>query len=180
MTFSDYAIDIALIALVLLQVRGRRLTARTMLLPVVLVAWAANSYLHGIPTSGNDLILVVAGAATGIALGSACAAFTSVKVGPEGHVVAKAGILAASLWVIGVGTRLAFQVYVTHGGESVVGRFSASHSITTGEAWVAALILMAMGEALARTFVIGLRAYKLSPSIFPGQRSIMGARGRAY
>ena len=55
------------------------------------------------------------------------------------------------LWVLGIGFRLAFQEYATHGGASAIARFSAHHAITTGSAWVAAFVLMALGEVLART-----------------------------
>jgi hypothetical protein len=158
MSLADYAIDIALIAVVLLQVRGRRLTLRTLLMPVILVTWAATSYLHGIPTAGNDLLLVVGTASLGATLGILSGLFTTVRPGPDGIPYAKAGLLAAALWVVGTGTRLAFQVYASHGGQAAIGRFSAAHSITSGDAWVAALILMAMGEALARTGVLALRA----------------------
>jgi hypothetical protein len=180
MTLTDYAIDIALIGLVILQVRGRRITGRTLLLPVILVGWAATSYLHGIPTAGNDLVLIIGATAIGVTLGVLCGLFTTVRVGADGFPVAKAGMVAAVLWVMGVGTRLAFQVYVTHGGQAAVGRFSAAHSITTGEAWVAALILMAMGEALARTGILALRSHGLSSSQWSGLGAIMGARDRAY
>jgi hypothetical protein len=180
MTLTDYAIDIALIAVVFIQVRGRRLTARSMLVPVVLVGWAAASYLHGIPTAGNDLPLVATAAAVGITLGVLCALFTTIRPGPDGHPVAKAGLIAGVLWVVGVGTRLAFQVYVTHGGAPALGRFSAAHSITSTEAWVAALILMAMGEALARTAVLAFRAFSGSPSHVLGRPGIMNAGDRAH
>lgn len=179
MTLTDYVIDIALIAVVVLQVRGRRLTARSLLLPVGLVGWAAASYLHGIPTAGNDLIVVVAGAVAGTTLGSLCAMSTTVKPGPDGRPFAKAGVLAGILWVLGVGTRLAFQLYAAHGGGVAIGRFSAAHSITTPEAWVTALIVMAMGEALARTAVLALRAYAPLPSHFAGRASIMATGDRA-
>jgi hypothetical protein len=59
MTFSDYLIDISLIGIVLLQIRGRRLTPRELLLPVGIVAYVAYTYLRSIPTSGNDLVLVI-------------------------------------------------------------------------------------------------------------------------
>ncbi len=180
MTLTDYAIDIALIALVILQVRGRRITGRTLLIPVILVGWAASSYLHGIPTAGNDLVLIIGATAIGVTLGALCAVFTTVRAGSDGFPVAKAGMLAAVLWVIGVGTRLAFQVYVTHGGEGAVERFSAAHSITTSEAWVAALILMAMGEVLARTGILALRARTVSSSQWFRPGAIMGAGDRAY
>jgi hypothetical protein len=164
MTLTDYALDISLIAIVLLQIRGRRLTTRSLLLPVILVGWAATNYLHGIPTTGNDLLLVVATASVGATLGILSGLFTTVRLGPDGIPYAKAGLVAAALWVAGTGTRLAFQVYASHGGQAAIGRFSATHSITSGEAWVAALILMAMGEALARTGVLALRARAVSGS----------------
>jgi len=180
MTFSDYAIDIALIAIVILQVRGRRLTLRSMLLPIGLVAWAASKYLHGIPTAGNDLVLVGGATAVGLTFGTLCALFTTVKPGADGHPFAKAGAVAASLWVLGVGTRFAFQLYVSHGGAGAVSRFSVAHSITSFNAWVAALILMALGEALARTAVLAWRAFGPELAHRPGAASIIGARERAY
>ncbi|MGH9093639.1 MAG: hypothetical protein ACRDXE_00605 [Acidimicrobiales bacterium] len=180
MTLTDYLIDIALIAVVVLQVRGRRLTARSLLLPVVLVGWAASSYLHGIPTAGNDLVLAVAGAVAGTTLGILCALSTTVKLNAAGQLVAQAGAVAGTLWVVGVGTRFAFQLYASHGGAAAIGHFSAAHAITTSEAWVATLILMAMGEALARTAVLALRAYALSPSHVAFGTSIMGAGDRLH
>lgn len=180
MTLTDYVIDIALIAVVVLQVRGRRLTTRSLLLPVGLVAWAAASYLRGVPAAGNDLVLVAVAATVGIILGAGCAVSTTVKPGPDGLPFAKAGALAGILWVLGVGTRLVFQLYASYGGAAAIGRFSAAHSITTGRAWVAALILMAMGEALARTGVLALRAHALSPWHLGRRASIMGTGDRSY
>ena len=53
MTIFDYLLNIVLVALVVLQMRGRRLDRRGLVLPLVLVAWAASHYLHGIPTVGK-------------------------------------------------------------------------------------------------------------------------------
>jgi len=180
MTLTDYVLDISLIALVVVQIRGRRLTLRNLLLPVAICGWAAASYLHGIPTAGNDLVLVVLGAGLGITLGALCGVFTRVTTNNDGHPVAKAGLIAAILWVAGVGTRFAFQLYVSHGGTGALGRFSAAHSITSGEAWVAALILMAVGEALTRTAVVAYRGHQAAPSHFLGRPSMIAAGDRAY
>ena len=183
MTFTDYLLDIGLIALVLLQIRGRRLTARSLLLPFAIVGWAASNYLHGIPTAHNDLFLVGAGASLGLVLGGLCGAFTHVTRGRDGVTMAKAGAVAAALWVVGVGTRFAFQLYATHGGSPAIGRFSASHGITSGAAWTACLILMAIGEVAARSAILALRAYRLRaegvsavPALMPRSRrsTIMG------
>jgi hypothetical protein len=180
MNLTDYVLDISLISLVLLQIRGRRLTRRNLILPVAISGWAAANYLHGIPTAGNDLVLVGLAAGLGITLGALCGLFTRVSTDPDGHPVAKAGAIAAILWVAGVGTRFAFQLYASHGGGASVGRFSAAHSITSGEAWVAALILMAVGEALTRTAVVAYRGYQLAPSHFIGRPNMMAAGDRAY
>ena len=176
MTATDYAIDISLIAVVLLQVRGRRLTTRSLLLPVAIVAWVAAKYLRGIPTAGNDLVLVVSCTAAGVLLGTLCGLFTTVTAGERGP-FAKAGALAAGLWVVGVGTRLAFQLYASYGGATAIGRFSAAHDITSSEAWVAALILMAIGEALARTGVLAARAHRIAPSHVRTPAAMIGVGG---
>lgn len=117
----------------------------------------AAQYLHAIPTAGNDLVLAMAGALVGGALGVACSLATSVTVGADGVVRSKGGALAAVLWVAGVGARLAFELYATHGGARALGRFSVAHDITSGRAWVACLVLMALCEVVLRTGVLAGR-----------------------
>lgn len=162
MTITDYVLDIGLIALVLLQVRGRRLTVRNMLLPFGIMAWAADNYLTGVPTSGNDLVLIAVAVAAGVTFGTVAGWFTRVAADGRGGIVAKAGIVAAVAWVLGVGTRLAFQLYATNGGGAAIGRFSVAHHITGAEPWTAALILMAIGEVVSRALIIGARAYRVN------------------
>ena len=58
MTTTDYLIDSALVLLVLLQIRDHELTIRQLLRPLIILAIAIISYLHGLPTGGNDLVLV--------------------------------------------------------------------------------------------------------------------------
>jgi len=149
MTTTDYVLDIALIAIVLLQIRGRRLTPRSQLIPLAIVAWAA----------GNDLLLVIGCAAVGTVLGTLCAVFTSVRPDTQGFPVAKAGVVAAVLWILGVGARFAFQLYATHGGQAAIARFSLAHDITSSEAWTAALVLMALCEVVARVGILAWRGY---------------------
>src|SRR6202044_372579 len=81
-----------------------------------------------------------------------------VRPDKDGIPYAKAGLLAAGLWILGTGGRLAFQVYASHGGGAAVEHFSTSHAITTVSAWTDALILMALCEAVIRTAIIGWRA----------------------
>jgi hypothetical protein len=159
MTLTDYVLDIALIAVVVFQVRGRRLTARSLLLPVAIVVYAAARFLHSVPTTGNDVAFAAVCTAAGIALGTGAGLATRVTRGADGLPYARAGVVAAALWVVGVGCRLAFQLYATHGGGPAIARFSAAHHLTLPGAWVAAIILMALAEALARTAVLAVRAY---------------------
>ena len=69
MTTTDWIIDIALILIVFRQLREERLTARTVLLPVVLMAWAGFTYLRGVPTAGNDLVVIGLLTAVGVVFG---------------------------------------------------------------------------------------------------------------
>ena len=157
MTTTDYLINIALIAMVLVQIRDRRMDLRSLLLPVVAVAGAALFYLKGVPTAGNDVILDAVTGCAGLALGVGCALTTRVWRGEDGIARCKAGAIAAALWVIGIGSRLAFEEYSSHGGGASITRFSISHSITSGTAWVAALVIMALAEVVSRLGILRLR-----------------------
>jgi hypothetical protein len=154
MTFTDYLINIVLIGLVILQIRGSRLDTRTAIRPVVLVAAAAVYYLRAFPTAGNDVVL----GGIGLVLGVGCGATTRVWRASDGHGYAKAGVIAAALWIIGIGSRFGFEEYSTHGGAHAIANFSIAHDITSENAWVAALILMALAEVIARLVVIRIRA----------------------
>ncbi|MGC2192994.1 MAG: hypothetical protein WA751_11760 [Candidatus Dormiibacterota bacterium] len=158
MSITDYLLSAVLILLVFQQIRGRRLAGLTLYLPLLLVAVAAVSYLHGIPTSGNDLILVVLGAVVGLALGTLCAVFTRVYPGPGGVPFVKATWLAVIFWVLGVSARLAFALYAQNGGGPGIAQFSASHHLTIG-AWAPCLIVMALVEVVSRSGVLILRGY---------------------
>jgi hypothetical protein len=177
MTTTDYLINFVLIGLVVLQIRGRRLDPVSLLLPLGIVAWVAVSYLHGFPTAGNDLVLEIGGLAVGAALGLGCAAATRIERRSDGAVIVKAGAVAAGLWILGVGSRLAFEIASTHGGGAAIGRFSVAHDITSGQAWVDALVLMAIAEVAGRTFGVAIRAWRGRHSASPvsGVRPVTAA-----
>jgi hypothetical protein len=153
-----YVINAVLVLLVVRQIRERRLDLRSLVLPLVLVALAASNYLHAIPTRGNDVVLDATLVATGITLGTLCALATHLRPGGDGVALARAGWLAAGLWVLGCGARMAFAFATEHGAGPAVARFSVSHSITGADAWVAALVLMALAEVTSRLLVLQLRA----------------------
>jgi hypothetical protein len=177
MTTTDYLINFALIALVILQIRGSRLDLKTALRPVILVAAAALYYLRGVPVAGNDLILYVVLGGIGLVLGVACAATTRVWRAGDGHAYAKAGVIAAALWIIGLGSRLGFEEFWSHGGTHAIVSFSIAHDITSQDAWVAALVLMALAEVISRLVVIRIRGARTRQTgeILPAGRETAAA-----
>jgi hypothetical protein len=153
MTTTEYALNFALVGLVALQIRGITVTKAALLFPVVMTAWVATSLLKSIPTAGNDLRLELGGAVAGATLGALAALATSVtRTGTAA--VAKAGVVAAFLWVAGIGARVTFSLWVGHGGATTIRQFSLAHHITGGPAWGTAFILMALSEVVTRTGVI--------------------------
>lgn len=161
MTTTDYLIDSLLVLLVLLQIRERTLTTRTMIRPLVIVGIAVANYLHGVPTAGNDLVLVGVLGLLGASIGFASGQTVMMRRDGEGRVLARAGWASGIFWVLGMGSRFAFLVWITHGGISTITSFSAEHSITSHEAWTVALLAMAVGEVLARSAVMAARRARL-------------------
>jgi hypothetical protein len=164
MTTTDYLIDSALVLLVLLQIKERRLTTQAIVRPIIILGVAVANYLHGIPTSGNDLLLISALALTGATIGMASGFAVLMRRGDEGEVLARAGWVSAFFWVLGMGSRFAFLVWITHGGASAVGTFSLQNSITAA-AWTPALLGMAAFEVLGRSAVLALRRRQLETPV---------------
>jgi hypothetical protein len=161
MNATDYLVNGVLVLLVLRQIRETRLSWQILLLPVLIVAGVAAYYLRSVPTGGNDILLDLTLAAVGAALGGLCALATHLRRGPDGVPLSRAGWVAAILWVLGVGARMAFAYATTHGAGPDLVRFSAAHSITSIDAWVAALIMMALAEVLTRLAVLWMRSRRL-------------------
>jgi hypothetical protein len=157
MSTTDYVVDIALILVIFWQVRPRELTATAVILPLAIIAYAGHHYLHRFTIAGNDVLLMVAFTLAGVALGTWSGLATRVWRDGD-HVLARAGVLAAATWVAGMGFRFAFALYAnTSGGDRAIGRFSAHHSITSGQAWTTALVLMAFAEVLGRVGIMQWR-----------------------
>jgi hypothetical protein len=161
MNATDYLINAVLVLLVLRQIRETRLTWQILLLPVLIVIGAACYYLRSVPTAGNDIVLDLTLAAVGATLGGLCALATRLRRGADGTPLSRAGWIAAILWVVGIGARMGFAWASSHGGGPAIGRFSVAHSITSADAWVAALFLMALAEVITRLAVLWIRSRRL-------------------
>ena len=87
---------------------------------------------------------------------------TRLRLGADGRPLGRAGVVAASMWVGGVGARLAFAVAASNGAGPAIARFSVAHHVTGSAAWVAALVMMALADVLTRLVVIYLRGRRLA------------------
>ncbi|WP_282087798.1 hypothetical protein [Streptomyces tendae] len=165
MTTTEWITDIALVLVVFRQLREDRLDRKTFLIPLAIVAFVAYSYLDSVPTGGNDLVLIGALTAIGAALGVAGGVYTRIRA-LGGQLMIKAGAVSAILWVLGMGARMGFQVWVEHGGGADdVARFSIAHHITGDQAWVTAFVLMAVTEVVTRVGTIYVRSLVRSGAV---------------
>jgi hypothetical protein len=161
MSTTDYLIDSALVLLVLWQIKERPLSTRSLIRPLVIVSIAVVSYLHGIPTGGNDLVLVGVLATLGALIGTASGQTVAMRRGVDGQVLSRSGWVSGFFWVLGMGSRFAFIYWISHTGSGWVSTFSAQHSITGAEAWTVALLAMAVFEVCSRTLVLAMRRSQL-------------------
>ena len=163
MNIFDYILDAILLATVLVQFKGRRLTPWNLVLPVAIVVYFLFAYLKGVPTTGNDLYLILGGVLLGLFFGTGAGIFTRVYQTKKG-IYAKAGPLAATFWTIGVLLRTAFSLYATNGGQKAdqtIGHFMHSLDITSSSAIVACLLLMVLVEVGSRQLLVGVRYFRL-------------------
>ncbi|MFE7316513.1 hypothetical protein ACFU7T_25980 [Streptomyces sp. NPDC057555] len=163
MNIIDYCVSGILVLLVVRQVRGSRLDLINLVLPVVLVSATALYYLRSVPTAGNDLVLDLVMAGSGAALGVLCGLTTRLRRKADG-IYAKAGFTAAALWVFGMAFRTVFAFVADHGAGDAIADFSRTHGISSSQAWVAAFVLMALAQVVARLVAIRYRAYRLASS----------------
>jgi hypothetical protein len=163
MTTTDYLINAMFVLIVVRQARERELDLRSVVVPLILVAFVAHIYIHSIPTAGNDLVLIGLLAAVGLTLGVISGFATHVRAGSSGLAVARVGWLAGILLVFGITARMLFAFVVTHGGHHAVASFSIVHQISAA-AWPVALVAMAVCEVTARIATVQLRGYRIMDS----------------
>ena len=179
-TTTAYIVNAFLILLVIRQIREHPMDLRGLAGPVLAVGAAAVFFLRSVPSGGNDLLLELACVTAGAVMGFLSGRFTHLRRDRDGQVLGHAGWVSASLWVTGVGARLAFVVAATHGLGPAIGRFSAAHHITSAQAWAAALVMMALADVLARLTVLFVRSRRLAAApAAPGAPAAAAAPVRA-
>jgi hypothetical protein len=162
-----YLINALLILLVVRQVREHQLDLRALAVPVLAVAAAAVMFLHAVPTGGSDIALDLLCTSAGAAMGAIGGLATRLRPGAGGRPLGRAGVLAASMWIAGVGARIAFYFAATHGAGPAIARFSLAHHITGPAAWTAALVMMALADVTTRLVTVYLRGRRLTARATP-------------
>lgn len=160
MTITDYLINAVFVFVVLRQARERQVDLRSLLVPLAVVFFVARNYIHSIPTTGNDLMLVAALALVGLTFGALGGFATHVRLGTDGIVRARVGWLAGALLIGGISSRLIFVFAVHHGAASAIRSFSITQHIGAA-AWPVGLVAMALIEVSARLVIVHLRARQL-------------------
>ena len=166
-------------ALVVRQIREHQLDLRALAVPVLAVGAAAAIFLHAVPGGGSDIALDLLCLVGGGAMAAIGGLATRLRVGADGRPLGRAGVLAAGMWIAGVGARMAFYFAATHGAGPAIAAFSIAHHITGSAAWTAALVMMALADVLTRLVVIFLRGHRLTvktvPVITPAVQAGAGA-----
>jgi hypothetical protein len=157
-----YVINAILVLMVVRQIREHQLDLRALAVPVLAVGCAAVLFLHSVPGGGNDVALELLCVSAGAAMGAVGGLATHLRLGADGRPLGRAGWLAASMWVGGVGARMAFAVAASNGAGPAIARFSVAHHITGSAAWAAALVMMALADVLTRLVVVYLRGRRLA------------------
>ena len=106
MNINMYVINAILILMVIRQVREHPLDLRSLAVPVLAVGCAAILFLHSVPAGGNDIVLELSCVLVGTVMGAIGGLATRLRLGADGRPLGRAGWLAASMWVGGVGARL--------------------------------------------------------------------------
>jgi hypothetical protein len=171
MTTTEYLINAAFVLIVFRQARGRELDLRSLVVPLVLVAFVAHAYIRAIPTAGNDLVLVSVLAVGGLVLGVVSGLATHVRAGSGGVAIARLGWLAVVLLIAGISSRMVFALATSNGAEPAVRSFSIAHHIGAA-AWPVALVLMAVLEVTARVVIVQLRGRRVTSR---GSATALGA-----
>ena len=124
-------------------------------------------FLHAVPSAGSDIALDLLCASAGAAMGAIGGLATRLRPGPGGRPLGRAGVLAVSMWIAGVGARMVFYFAATHGAGPAIAAFSIAHHITGSAAWTAALVMMALADVTARLVTVWMRGRGLTATAAP-------------
>jgi hypothetical protein len=161
MTTVDYITYLGLFVFVLATQLGRRqVSARKLVMPLVLVGAIGAKYLVHLPPGSMSHLLELGGLVVGLLFGLASIALVKVSAVPaSGQPTTQAGFGYAAVWTTALAARMAFAYGSTHWFAGSLAGFSVAHHVP-GTAYAAAFVLMVLAMIAVRSAAIAIRSHR--------------------